>query len=178
MLVGGFIFLLIWINIDLIFELLPNGETYAVAKHTVLLLCIGQLMVASFSIFNSTLSYSRYYAVTLLNSFVLTASAIVLNNALIPILGMNGAALATVLSDVAYYLLVVLITCFALHIQPFNRRHVMTIVLIAVLFGLNYLLTPVHCLIRTLILLGSGLAAAWILNLSPEINALLRRNKL
>ena len=175
LLVGGFIFLLIWINIDLIFALLPNGETYAVAKHTVLLLCIGQWLVASFNIFNSALSYSRFYALTLLNSCVLTVSALLLNNALIPVWGMDGAAWATVLSDLAYYLLVVGIACFALRLQPFNRRHILTVALVAVLFGLNYLLADLHCLIRTVLLLGGGLALAWFMNLSPEINALLRR---
>lgn len=178
MLVGGFIFLLIWINIDLIFAILPNGQTYAVAKHTVLLLCIGQWMIASFNVFNSTLSYSRFYAVTLLNSCVLTVSALLLNNALIPIYGMNGAALATILSDVAYYLLVVGITCIALRLQPFNRRHLLTIALILALFGLNHLLLAVHCLLRTVILLGGGLAVAYLLHLSPEIDALLRRIRL
>lgn len=175
MLVGGFIFLLIWINIDLIFALLPNGATYAVAKNTVLLLCIGQWMVASFNIFNSALSYSRFYALTLLNSCVLTFSALLLNNALIPVYGMDGAALATVLSDVAYYVLVLGITCFALRLQPFNRRHLLTILLIAALFGLNQLMLPVHCLIRTVILIGGGLGVAYVLHLSPEIDALLRR---
>lgn len=175
MLVGGFIFLLIWINIDLIFALLPNGQTFAVAKNTVLLLCLGQWMVASFNIFNSTLSYSRFYALSLLNSCVLTVSAIVLNNALIPVYGMDGAALATVLSDVIYYLLVVGISCGALRIQPFNRRHLLTVILMLALFALNYWLLPIHCLIRTVLLVGGGLAVAWFLNLSPEINALLRR---
>ena len=175
LLVGGFIFLLIWINIDLIFALLPNGETYAVARHTVLLLCIGQWLVASFSIFNSALSYSRFYALTLLNSCVLTVSALLLNNALIPVFGMDGAALATVLSDVAYYVLVVGISCFALKLQPFTGKHAMTVVLFVLLFGLNYLLADLHCLIRTVLLLGGGLALAWFINLSPEINALLRR---
>ena len=59
LLVGGFIFLAIWINIDLIFYILPNGETYASAKYVVLLLGIGQLLMATFSVFNPALSYSR-----------------------------------------------------------------------------------------------------------------------
>ncbi|MBO4665327.1 MAG: lipopolysaccharide biosynthesis protein [Paludibacteraceae bacterium] len=178
MLVGGFIFLLIWINIDLIFALLPNGETYAVAKNTVLLLSLGQWMIASFNIFNSALSYSRFYAVTLLNSCVLTVSALLLNNALIPLYGMDGAALATVLSDVAYYVLAVGVTCAALRLQPFNRRHLLTVLLLVALFALNHLLLPLHCLIRTVILVGGGLALAYVLHLSPEIDALLRRIRL
>lgn len=182
LLTGAFIFLLIWINIDLIFSLLPNGELYASAKYVVLLLGIGQLMVTTFSVFNPALSYSKYYAFSLLNSLVLTGSAILLNNALIPPLGMDGAALATVLSDICYYALVMTITCVALRMQPFSKKHLLTLLLAIVLFGLNELWLRVELVdsvwmsvLRTVVLLGGGFLVAWKLNLSPEINALLRR---
>jgi len=199
LLVGGFILLLIWINIDLIFAVLPNGSTYAVAKYVVLLLGIGQLMVTMFSIYLPALSYSRFYAFSLLNSFVLTASALLLNNYLIPRFGMMGAAWATVLADICYYLMVTLIVSLTLHIRPFSRCHLQILALILVVFALNYLLQtyltpllsvpcnllsvpcnlfPVPCYLLpvfyTLLLL---LPAAWIAyhrNLSPELNALLR----
>lgn len=35
LLIGGLLFFLIWCNIDLIFHILPNGETYAVARNVV-----------------------------------------------------------------------------------------------------------------------------------------------
>lgn len=192
LLVGGFIFLAIWINIDLIFYILPNGETYASAKYVVLLLGIGQLLMATFSVFNPALSYSRYYAFSLINSLVLTGSALLLNNALIPLYGINGAAMATVLSDMLYFIPVVLITCVALHIWPFTRKHLYTFLLLLVLFGLNSLLSAftrelasslglssgayfIDSLARTIIIGVIGLYAAYKLHLSPEIeHALLR----
>lgn len=183
LLIGGFIFLFIWLNIDLIFDILPNGAVYAPAKYTVLLLGLGQLMVATFGIFLPTLNYSRFYAFSLLNSLVLTVSALLLNNALIPVLGMNGAALATVLSDVLYYALVVAITCSTLHIQPFKRQHLFSLVLLAGLFALNYvwlLFLPAFTtgwlgLVRFAVICLAGLAIAWKLHLSPEIDEILRR---
>lgn len=185
LLIGGFIFLAIWLNIDLIFNILPNGENYAEAKYVVLLLSIGQLMVASLNIFISALSYSRFYAYSLLNSLVLTISALILNNLLIPRLGMEGAALATILSDVAYYILVVITSCLALHIRPFSIRHAKSILLIVGVFAMNmiwqYLIhyTPyainiwLDSIIRTFFLLGGGLYIAYHFQLSTEINALL-----
>ncbi len=183
LLIGGFIFLFIWLNIDLFFDILPNGATYAPAKYTVLLLGLGQWMVTTFSIFLPTLNYSRFYAFSLLNSLVLTVSAILLNNALIPHFGMNGAALATVLSDVLYYALVVAITCTTLHIQPFKRQHLLALVLLGVLFALNFVwlhflpafTTGWFSLIRFTVLGFAGLAVAWKLHLSPEIDEILRR---
>ena len=182
LLVGGFIFLAIWINIDLIFHILPNGETYASAKYVVLLLGLGQLLMATFSVFNPALSYSRFYAFSLLNSFILTGSALLLNNALIPRYGMDGAALATALSDVLYFIPVILITCLALRIWPFTRKHVWTLLLIAVLFGLNTLWTHyiptiniwTDSIVRTLVIGGAGLLTAYKLHLSPELEHMLR----
>jgi len=180
LLVGGMIFLLIWVNIDLIFHILPNGELYATARHTVFLLGIGQLMVGSLGIFNPALSYSRFYAFSLLNSLVLTVSAMLLNNALIPHLGIDGAALATVLSDVIYYTLVVSVTCGALHLRPLTRKHLLTLMLLLLIFMLNciwvqyiHLNVYVDSVLRTLLLIGGGIAVAYKLRLSPEIHALL-----
>lgn len=191
LLIGGFILLLIWLNIDLIFTILPNGSTYAVAKNVVLLLGIGQWMVASFNIFLPALSYSRYYAFSLVNSLVLTVSALLLNNYLIPIYGMMGAAWATVIADVAYYILVVVISTRATHSQPFSINHLWVFLLVLMVFALNYLwttcLTP-HCFVinatvslfvdnlsKSILLLGSALWVAYKMNLSPELNALLRK---
>jgi len=195
LLIGGFILLVIWINIDLIFAILPNGATYAVAKNVVLLLGIGQLMVASFSIFLPALSYSRFYAFSLLNSLTLTVSALLLNNYLIPRYGMMGAAWATVLADICYYIMVTLIVSLTLKTKPFSFRHLQILTLILLVFAFNYLLqtylTPLVCttsegsllpityhllpVAYSLILL---LPAAWIAyrrNLSPELNALFRQ---
>lgn len=188
LLIGGFIFLAIWLNIDLIFHLLPNGEKYAEAKYVVLLLSLGQLMVASLNIFISALSYSRFYAFSLLNSLVLTVSALILNNCLIPRYGMEGAALATVLSDVAYYILVVITSCIALRVHPFSVRHAKSLCLIAAIFLINslwqYMLPDcpslsssawlwVDSFARSACLLGGGIFIAYHLQLSSEINALL-----
>ena len=146
--------------------------------------------MATFSVFNPALSYSRYYAFSLINSLVLTGSALLLNNALIPLYGINGAAMATVLSDMLYFIPVVLITCAALHIWPFTRKHLYTFLLLLVLFGLNSLLSAfdlrallglstgayfIDSLARTIIIGVLGLYAAYKLHLSPEIeHALLR----
>lgn len=187
LLIGGFIFLLIWINIDLIFAILPNGEQYACAKYVVLLLGIGQLMAASLNIFLSALSYSRFYAFSLLNSLVLTGSALWLNNILIPQYGIDGAAAATVISDIIYFLLAVITSCTALHVQPFNCRHLYTVLLLLLLFGANALLSHAHIahtlspvaalwissIVRTIVIMGLGLFIAYRLQLSKEINALL-----
>ena len=139
LLIGGLILAAIWVNIDLIFTILPNGETYAIARRTVLLLGVGQLFVATFQFELTALSYSRYYPFSLLLSFVLTALSLVLNNLFIPRWGMDGAALATLISQVSYYVLAIITVRFALGSRLLTRRHLLIIVLLVALFVANSL---------------------------------------
>ena len=177
LLIGGMILAAIWINIDLIFALLPNGTTYAVARRTILLLGIGQLCVATFQFMFTALSYSRFYPFTLLFSFVLTAMALMLNNLFIPRWGIDGAALATLVSQVTYYIVVVLTVRFTLRCHLLTRRHLLTVGLLVLLFAANALCVHflpianvwVNSLLRSLLLVIAAWGA-YLLQLSPELN--------
>ena len=189
LLIGGLLLAAIWVNIDLIFTILPNGEIYAVAQRTILLLGIGQLFVATFQFVVTALSYSRYYPFSLLFSFVLTITALLLNNWFIPRWGMDGAALATLLSQVSYYVVVLLTVRLTLQCRLFTRRHLLTILLLVFLFAANelciHLLPEMNIWISSLLRSLLIVAAAWIayrLQISPELNnqlyALLHRVRL
>ena len=182
LLIGGLILAVIWVNIDVIFAILPNGATYAVARRTVLLLGLGQLFVATFQFALTTLSYSRFYPLSLLFSFVLTALALALNNLFIPRWGMDGAALATLIADVSYYALAVIAVRLILGCRILTRRHVLTILLLVLLFAANRLCVqymPVtniwlSGLLRSLLIVIAAWGA-YRLKLSPEINEVLHR---
>lgn len=177
LLIGGMILCAIWLNIDLIFHILPNGETYASARSVVLMLGVSQLFIATCSFTLNTLNYSRYYAFSLLFSFILTTSAILLNNLLIPQLGMEGAAASNLISYAIYFILILLTVRWSLHTPTFTRQHLKILILIVALLGLNDLwLTymPINniwisSLVRSIVLLGSACAIIWYKNLSPEI---------
>ena len=177
LLIGGFILLAIWFNIDLIFHILPNGAIYATAKNVVLILGVSQLVLATFSICLTALNYSRFYAFSLLLSLILTAGAIVLNNYLVPWLGMEGAAFSNLISYGLYYVLIIATFVPLCRIHIVDKRWGYTLLLIAVLFALNYLWQTylpalniwLDSLIRSFVLLGCGAYIAYLANLSPEI---------
>lgn len=184
LLVGGLILAVIWVNIDLIFAILPNGATYAVARRTVLLLGLGQLFVATFQFALTALSYSRFYPFSLLFSFILTALALVLNNLFIPRWGMDGAALATLIADVVYYTLAVVTVRLVLGRPILTRRHLLTIVLLVLLFAANWLclrFMPISniwlsSILRSLlIVITAAFAYRW--QLSPELTNYLTSRK-
>jgi len=181
LLIGGFILLLIWINIDLIYLILPNGETYAQAKEVVLILGISQLVMATFSICLTTLNYSRYYAVSLLLSLILTVSAILLNNYLVPTRGMEGAALSNLLSYAGYFLLIIITVIALCRVRVVDKQWLYSLVLLIVLFAINHVWLTflpatniwTDSILRSLIIIGGGAWMAYKAKLSPEINALL-----
>ena len=179
LLIGGFILLAIWLNIDLIFHILPNGATYATAKNVVLILGVSQLILGTFTICLTALNYSRYYAFSLIWSLILTVSAIMLNNYLVPRYGMEGAALSNLISYGLYYLLIIatLVPLGRFHVV--DRRWVYILLLLIGIFGLNVLWQTclpamniwVDSLCRSIVLLGCGAWIAYKAQLSPELNA-------
>ena len=181
LLVGGFILLTIWVNIDLIFLILPNGQTYAVARYVVLFLGLSQLILSTFTICLTALNYSRFYAFSLLLSLILTGSVLLLNNYLIPRYGIDGAALSNLIAYALYGLLLVLTLVPLCRLKIVNCRWAYTALLLLTIFVLNalwcrYIPTIniwLDAILRSIILLGGGLWIAYRAKLSPEINALL-----
>ena len=115
LLIGGMILCAIWLNIDLIFHILPNGATYASARSVVLILGTSQLFIAVCSFTSSALNYSRFYAFSLLFSFILTTLSILLNNILVPQLGIDGAAVSNLIAYAIYFILIVITVRFTIH---------------------------------------------------------------
>lgn len=178
LLIGGFIFFAIWCNIDLIFHILPNGSTYAVARDVVFWLCLAQWLVATCSIAVTAISYSRYYAFTLLFSVVLTVSSLCLNNYLIPRMGMDGAAVSTLLANILYFAVATLVLRLTCHLRLLNAAAMKSLLLLGVLFASDALCARwlggqnirLSSILRTVLLGGSGVGIAYRFGLSPELN--------
>ena len=178
LLIGGFILLCIWVNIDLVFHILPNGSTYASAKNVVFILGVSQLILATFSICFTALNYSRFYAFSLVLSLILTISAICFNEFLIPDYGMEGAALSNLLSYGIYYVLIIATIVPLCKIHVVDRRWWYIMLLLIGLFAVNMLwqiLLPINNLwldsiLRSIVLLGGGGYMVYRAQLSPEVN--------
>jgi O-antigen/teichoic acid export membrane protein len=178
LLIGGFILLIIWVNIDLIFHILPNGTTFAQAKDVVLILGVSQLVLGTFSICLTALNYSRFFAFSLLLSVILTVSALLLNNYLVPLYGMQGAALSNLLSYGLYMALTIITVVPLGHFHVVDKNWWCILLLLVALFAINQvwlIYMPsmniwLDSILRSLILIGGGMFIAYKTKLSPEIN--------
>ena len=178
LLIGGFILLIIWVNIDLIFHILPKGDEYLSAKNVVLILGVSQLILGTFTICLNTLNYSRYYSFSLLFSIVLTGSSILLNYHLIPRYGIVGAATSNLLSYGLYYLLIIATVVPLCRIRVVDKQWWLIGLLLVAIFALNeawqtYLPAMniwVDSVVRSIVLVGGGAWVAYKAKLSPEVN--------
>ena len=192
-LVSAFVFYLIWINLDFLYAIMPNGAEYATAKNVVLILGASRLIYITCIIGLSVISYSKYYYLSLFFAFFLTFSAIFLNNKLIPLYGMNGAALATLLAYASYMAVMLIVVRLVIGVSSFSVGHLKVLALFAVLVvlyvGWSALVTPVfmnqdlpgtvaillESIVKTFVLGLAGVAIAYAWKLSPEANGLLDR---
>ncbi len=188
-----FIFFIIWINVDLLFMILKNGEDYETGKSVIFILGLARLTNSAFSPGISPLSYSKYYYMTLVFTVLLTVFAILLNIWLIPTYGMNGSAFANFGSYLIYFLFLLALVKWKLNISIFSWGQLKSLVIVMALFGLNVLwartLTPwmmslpvktiyaaiLEGVVRTVVLLGIGMFAVYKWNISEDVNRLIRK---
>lgn len=191
LLIGSFILYLIWINMDFIYEIMPNGEAYSAAKYVVLILGTSKLIYTTCCAGVSVISYSKYYYLSLFFSFFLTFIAIFLNNKLIPLYGMNGAALATLFSYVSYLAVMLTVIYFTIGVNTFSADHFKVLALFGVLVSLylswSTLVTPaflslkttpfvaalLDCLVKTFVLGVAGVTGAYTWKISPDFNGII-----
>lgn len=190
MLAGLTILILIWINIDLFFEILPNGEQYATGKWVVLILASSKLITTTFGIGGSSLSYTRWYYTSLFFTLLLLVLSITLNNYLIPIYGIEGGAWATLGSNAIYLLLLLLYIKWRVGTYPCSWGQLKVLAVGVLMVALNYLIVfvvgriaaspsmafkVVEALIRTGIVAAAGLLVIYYWNVSPDVIRLINK---
>lgn len=188
LLVGSFLFFAIWVNIDLLFELLPNGEDYVAGKWVVFILGLSKLLNSVLNIGTTVLSYSKYYYMSLGFTLLLTFLVIFLNVKLIPVIGIEGSALSTLSSYLVYYLLLLWVVNRKTKVNPFSKKELLVLAIVLVMFAVNTLwcsfVTPMleswcsnmllaHLLdgvVRTILLLSAGALTVYKLKVSEQVN--------
>lgn len=120
MIVGIFIFLLIWLNIDNIFLLMPKASVYASGKWVVFFVGLAKVVDMSTGINTEILINSEKYKFNFVLVISFTILVIILNYLLIPQYAVLGAAIAIFLSFIYFNLAKFLYLLFEFRMQPFS----------------------------------------------------------
>ncbi|WP_162417284.1 lipopolysaccharide biosynthesis protein [Cyclobacterium roseum] len=102
LLVCGLVFLLIWVNIDTLYHFVPNRDVYEAGKWVVLLIGLGKLSDVLFSVNGEIIVFSRFYVFNITATLLMAFAVILLNLLFIPLYGIEGAALASLLAMFFY----------------------------------------------------------------------------
>ncbi len=102
-LMGIFIFINIWINIDLILGFLP--ASYTEGKWVVFYISLSHIFYCFLGLGGVMLQVSKYYKSGTYFTIVLGVMVVILNLLLIPIWGINGAAVSTAIAKLVYVLI-------------------------------------------------------------------------
>lgn len=134
--IGGGLLLGILVNIHQIYTLLP--EKYAGGITVVFIITLSKFFDLMLGNNNSIIFNSKYYRIVLSLGLGLVVMAVALNMILIPEYGIEGAAIATLISLVFYSVAKLLFVVVKMNLFPFTSKTWVSILIIGFTFGAFY----------------------------------------
>ncbi len=163
--IGGFLFLGIWANIDNILAIL--GPDYQQSKWVIFFIGLGYLFDMMTGANGLVIGYSKYYRVSLWFILILVVTVVGLLYLFIPLWGITGAALAIALALLMNNLMRHLFLVVKYGLQPFTLKFVMVAVVFMAIYLVQYPIPQLYFLIDilvrgTLIVAGTGLMLVFL----------------
>ena len=180
LIVCGLFFLLINLNIDSFYMLLNNQE-YSNASLVVLIISSAKLIQMSFGCGPAILATSKFYKITLPFSIAMAVSVYFLNDYLIDLYGINGAAISTFIVLLIFTVLKIIYIRYKVKLQPFNFNSIkiFTSILLIYFFNsyINLELSPlIEIIIRSIIILITYVLVIYFFGVSKKMKDLLNAN--
>ncbi len=183
--IGAFLFLLVFVCLDELFYILPKSEELSIGKNVALIIGASRLIDMITGINNEILRTSSYYRIDFILILFFIGLSITTNLILIPILGIEGAATATLISVALYNIIRFIILKRLFNFNPFTIETLKLILLLSSLIGVSLLLPNINTnnvfqsiiiiIIKSLIYGGLFILISYKLKLSIEINTLINK---
>jgi len=180
LMISSMLLLIIWINLDNIYAIIPNGDTYSQGRYVVLFLGLSKMIATTLSFGGTLIQFSKYYYWGLYISIFITIMSIGTNLYFIPRMGVAGAAFATLIATIVSYSYQQFLVQRKVHGNPFTWKTVQMICIIAALWGINFLIPSIthvspwlDIIIRCGIIGTIGLFSIYILRVSNDINSII-----
>jgi O-antigen/teichoic acid export membrane protein len=176
--IGGFIFLLIVLNINQLYHLIP--EKFSGGLIVVFLVSIAKLYDNLMGCNNVVLFNSDYYRVVLLFGVILTVLTVLLNMLFIPMYGISGSAFATFLAISIYNTIKIYFVKKKFNMMPFNietgRVCLLLIVSVALFYFWEFPFHPILNIALKSLLIGVFYVLVILkLNVSEDISLVIRK---
>ena len=172
--IGGLIYVGILVNIKQLYEILPD-EGYDQGLFVVFTIGLSKYFDVVLGNNNSIIFNSKYYKMVLFLGVLLVFVVVGLNFVFIPMYGINGAALATLIAIGMYSLAKLLFVVLKMNLFPFTKNTVVALFLALVSFGVFYYwdfsFHPfVNIVLKSILVTIFYLGLSYYLKISSDIN--------
>ncbi len=167
-------------NLDSIFSLMPKGDFYEAGKWVVVIVGFGKLVDMLFGPSSEIIVYSKYYWFNIVLILILAVSLIVTNNLLIPIYGINGAAMGSALAFIIFNLAKFIFIWIKIDLQPFSFAFIKVIIIAGLAWMAHIIIPKIEFVIldifarSAVITIVFGVLILW-LKVSPDANELIAK---
>lgn len=173
--VAVFIFLGLVTNIDNIFRILPSS--YAVGYWVIFIVGLANVLRMCSGVSENIIALSNYYRVQTLYIAIYLASIVALNYMLIPVYGLNGAAVASGLSMLLYFFIRFTFLYIKFGFQPYNYKYILILLIGSVSFFLIDRIPALDMLyldilMRSLLVALLFLLPLYLIKISDDFNLL------
>lgn len=177
-LICGLFFLLINLNLHELYQLLP--QKYSGGALVVLMISTAKLYTMFLGSNGAIISNSKYYKILLPYGVIMAITVGLLNYYMIDWIGMNGAALSTLIVILLFNTLKVWYVNAKFSMIPFSKKTLQVLLCIAFIFGIFYFINfnfhpIINIALKSVLISVSYLFLVKQLHISKEINDLIKR---
>mgnify|MGYP002039463709 CR=1 FL=1 len=188
LILGGFFFLCIWLNIDDIMSILHNiSPKFSGGRYVVLFIALARIVHLISGVNSAIIINSRFYKFDLLSNIPFLIFIIITNHILIPsdfeimgisISGINGAAFATFISTFLFISIKIIFVFFKFKIHPFSINTLKTIILLLFVYLTlsdfdMYFNSYFNIILKSSIGLLIFISLVYVMKISEDINNLI-----
>lgn len=169
------LFLIAWFCVGDLFKIMKNGEVYSAEVMTVCYLGLARVVDMLTGVNGSIIALSKYYKYNLIFLIIMAFVNIGLNYLLIPMFGIPGAALATLISTVLFNTMKYSFLLLKYQLNPFSKETLISTVTAIVTYILALIIPFTGIPFLDLILKAVFISLIfgsliYLFKVSPEIN--------
>ncbi len=166
-------------NLDSIFMLMPKGEIYQAGKWVVIIVGIGKLVDMLFGPSSEIIIYSKYYSFNIVLILLLSAVIITSNNLLIPLYGIEGAAMGTAITMIIFNSVKFVFIWAKIDLQPFSVAFLKIVVIAVITLAINMAIPRLGFIIGDMVVRSGIITLVFgglvlLSKVSPDGNKLIR----
>ena len=175
---GCLLFIGIWINIDNVFDIVT--DKFIDGRYVVFFIGLAHVVQMLSGVSGVIIQSSPYYKMQTVFMGSYGLLVIVSNAIMIPIWGINGAAIASLLSTLIFNLAKFLFLFKKYQLQPFNKKYLLVVLISLVAYFSGYLLPKmdsylIDIVLRSSLVGGLYLALSYALHISTDFNEFVKK---